>query len=100
MDLHANVSDSPYAKVAAGYGTFFLPGNHPDKSMWRKYLQSTADTRGHVRSKACVVGRSLAGIAGSNPAGGMDVCCQTQVSATGRSFIQRNPMDDSECYVL
>jgi hypothetical protein len=25
-------------------------------------------------SKACVCGRSLAGIAGSNPAGGMDVC--------------------------
>ena len=26
------------------------------------------------RSKARVYGRSLAGIAGSNPAGGMDVC--------------------------
>jgi len=26
-----------------------------------------------ARSKACVCGRSLAGIAGSNPAGGMDV---------------------------
>ena len=25
-------------------------------------------------SKACVCGRSLAGIASSNPAGGMDVC--------------------------
>jgi len=27
-----------------------------------------------ARSKACVCGRSLAGIAGSNLAGGMDVC--------------------------
>jgi hypothetical protein len=27
-----------------------------------------------VRSKASVCGRSLAGIAGSNPTGGMDVC--------------------------
>jgi hypothetical protein len=27
-----------------------------------------------VRSKAWVCGRSLAGIVGSNPAGGMDVC--------------------------
>ena len=26
------------------------------------------------RSKAMVCGRSLAGVAGSNPAGGMDVC--------------------------
>jgi hypothetical protein len=41
-------------------------------------------------SKAWVCSRSLAGIAGSNPAGGMDVClllsvvcCQVEVSATG-----------------
>ena len=27
-----------------------------------------------ARSKACVYGRSLAGSAGSNPAGGMDIC--------------------------
>jgi hypothetical protein len=27
-----------------------------------------------ARSKAWVCGRSLAGIAGSNPAGGLDVC--------------------------
>jgi hypothetical protein len=27
-----------------------------------------------VRSKAWVCGRSVAGIVGSNPAGGMDVC--------------------------
>jgi hypothetical protein len=46
------------------------------------------------RSKA-VCGRSFAGIAGSNPAGVMDVCffecCQVQVSATDRSLVQRNP---------
>ena len=39
-----------------------------------------------ARSEAWVCGRSLAGIVGSNPAGGMDVCvecCQVEVSATG-----------------
>jgi hypothetical protein len=43
-----------------------------------------------ARYKAWVCGRSLAGIAGSNPTGGMDVClvwvlrvCQVEVSATG-----------------
>jgi hypothetical protein len=51
------------------------------------------------RSKASVYGRSLAGIAGSNPAGGLDisvvsvVCCQVEVSATGRSPVQRSPTD-------
>jgi hypothetical protein len=40
-------------------------------------------------SKAWVCSRSLAGILGSNPAGGMDVslvsvvCCQAEVSALG-----------------
>ena len=37
------------------------------------------------RSKARVCGCSLAGITGSNPAGGMDVCvlcCQVETSAT------------------
>ena len=52
-----------------------------------------------MKSKARVCGRSLAGIAGWNPAGGMDVslvcvvCYQVQVSATGRSFVQRSPTD-------
>jgi hypothetical protein len=42
-----------------------------------------------ARSMAWVCGRSLPGIVGSNPAGGMDVCfvnvvcCQVEVSATG-----------------
>jgi hypothetical protein len=38
-----------------------------------------------ARSKAWVCDRSLAGIVGSNPAGGMVVCCQAEVSATDRS---------------
>ena len=29
-----------------------------------------------ARSEAWVCGRSLAGIVGSNPAGGVDVCCE------------------------
>jgi len=40
-------------------------------------------------SKASVCSRSLAGTAGLKPRGGMDVvnvvCCQVQVSSTGRS---------------
>ena len=50
-----------------------------------------------ARSKAWVCGRSLAVIAGSNPAGIMGVCllvnvvfCQVQVSASGRSLVQRS----------
>ena len=49
------------------------------------------------QSKACVCGRSLAGIAGLNSAGGMDVSlvnfvwCQAEVSVTGRPLVQRSP---------
>ena len=50
------------------------------------------------RSKEQVCGRSLAGIADSNPAEGMNVCVlcvlcvvQIEVSATGRSLVQRSP---------
>jgi hypothetical protein len=41
------------------------------------------------RSKACVCGRFLAGIIGSNPAGSIDMsvlsimCCQVDLSASG-----------------
>jgi hypothetical protein len=56
-----------------------------------------------ARSKAWACGRSLAGVTGSNPAGGMDVCLfvgvvcyQVEVSATGRSLVQRSP---TECGV-
>jgi hypothetical protein len=51
------------------------------------------------RSKAWVCGRSIAGISGLYPAGGMDVslvngvCCQAEVSATGRSLVQRSPTE-------
>jgi hypothetical protein len=50
-------------------------------------------------SKAWVYGRSLAGIAGSNPAGGRDmslasvVCCQVEIYATGRSLVRRSPTE-------
>ena len=51
-------------------------------------------------SNAMVYGRSLAGIAGSNTAGGHGclsvvniVCCQVEVSVTGRSLVQRCPTD-------
>ena len=47
--------------------------------------------------KAWVCGRSLAGIAGSNAAEGRGclsvvsvVCCQVEVSASGRSLVQRS----------
>jgi hypothetical protein len=59
-----------------------------------------------VRSKAWVCGRSLVGIAGSNPARGHGclslvsvVCCQVDVSVTCRSLVQRSPTECgvSEC---
>jgi hypothetical protein len=57
-------------------------------------------------TKMLVYGLSLAGILGWNPAGNMDalslvsvVCCQVEVSATGRSLVQRSPTEwcVSEC---
>ena len=39
-----------------------------------------------ARSKAWVCGRSLAGIVGSNPAGGMDVSLVSVVSCTGNGL--------------
>ena len=54
-------------------------------------------------SKARVCGGSLAGTEGSNPAGGslslVSVVRHVEVSATGRSFVQRSPIDwgVSEC---
>ena len=49
-----------------------------------------------ARSKAWVCGRSLARIAGSNPVGGLDVCCHVKGFMTGRSLFQRSP---NECDV-
>jgi hypothetical protein len=54
-----------------------------------------------TRTKVWVCGRSLAGIASSNPAGGMDVClsvvsvvcCQVEVSATSWSLVQKSTKD-------
>jgi len=47
-----------------------------------------------ARSKAWVCGRLLAGIAGSNPAGGMSLVsvefCQVEVSATAAHPLRRN----------
>ena len=59
-------------------------------------------------SKAWVCGRSLDGIAGSNPAWLMDVrllqltvCCQVEFSSSGWSFVQRSPIKSgvSDCYL-
>ena len=50
-----------------------------------------------ARSKAWVYGRSPAEIVGSNPTGGMGVCCvfcvccQVEVSAMGCLLVQRSP---------
>ena len=48
--------------------------------------------------------RLLAVIAGSNPAEGMAglsfvnvVCCQVEASATGRSLVQRSPIECEVC---
>ena len=53
-----------------------------------------------TRSKAWVCGSSLADTAGSKPAGDMYVlslvnvvCCQAEVSVSGRSLVQRSPTD-------
>ena len=53
-----------------------------------------------ARYKAWDCGLSLPGIAGSNPAGGIDVCLlwilcvvQVEVSASGRSLVQRSPTE-------
>jgi hypothetical protein len=50
-----------------------------------------------ARSKAWVCGRSPSEIVGSNPVGGMDVCCEcwvlSEVPATSRSLVQRSSTD-------
>jgi hypothetical protein len=58
-----------------------------------------------AQSKAWVCGGYLAGFAGSNPTGGVDVphlwvlCCQVEFSASGWSLVQRSPTEcgASEC---
>ena len=50
-----------------------------------------------ARFKAWVCGRSLAGTAGSNPAWGTGVvsvvCCQTEVSVSGGSLVQKSSIE-------
>jgi hypothetical protein len=52
-----------------------------------------------ARSKTWVGGRSIARIAGSNPAGGTNVCLlsvvcrRSQLSASGWSLVQGSPND-------
>ena len=52
-----------------------------------------------ARSKAWVCGRSLAGNAGSNPAGlwMSVVCCQVEAYASGRSLVRRSPTECGVC---
>jgi hypothetical protein len=44
------------------------------RKMFFSHLMYSGPISVAVRSKAWVCGRSLAGIVGANPAGGMDVC--------------------------
>jgi hypothetical protein len=64
-----------------------------------KYNLLTSPISVAARSKAWVYGLSFTGIAGANPAAGHGclsvvsvVCCQVEVSATGRSLVQRIPI--------
>jgi hypothetical protein len=63
----------------------------PDKFVTNQLAKLIPAT---ARSMSWVCGSLLAVTAGSNPAGGMDtyfeivVCCQAEVSATGRLFVQ------------
>jgi len=58
-----------------------------------------------ARSKSWVCGYSFAGIAGSSPAGGMDVCLscvsvvcyQAEVFATSQSLVQRSTTEWCVC---
>ena len=101
------------SKVTAHWATFSFPMAHtaivghgriieasPSHShtLHSIELPCTSD-QPEARSKAEVCGTSLAGIAGLNPSGGMDVClsvanvvsCQVEISAMDRSLDQRRP---------
>jgi hypothetical protein len=54
------------------------------------------DPSGRAVYRASAFGCSLVGSGGSNPAEGMVVCCQVQVSASGRFLVQRS---STECGV-
>ena len=75
-----------------------FPHQNPveDENINAIYMSSYGPVSVATRSKAWFCGRSLAGIAGSNPAEGMlsvvsVVCCQVEVSVTSRSLVQRSP---------
>ena len=48
-------------------------------------------------SKAWLCDRSLAGIVGSNTAGGMDVCCQTEKSLPRADYSSRGVLPSVKC---
>jgi len=60
-----------------------------------------------ARSKAWFCGRSIAGIAGSNPTGGHGclsavsvVCCQVEVTVEGRSIVQGVSQCDGKVSIM
>ena len=76
------------------------------RGWWEPFVTSAATTVNMSRSqwprglRRRSTARSPVEIVGSNPTGGMDglsvvsvVCCQVEVSATGRSLFQRSPTD-------
>jgi hypothetical protein len=70
----------------------------PNITFWMDFSPIAVTTR----SKAWVCGSLLAGISGSNLAGGMDdcrkcLCCPVEVSAWGWSFVQRGPTEGNVC---
>ena len=83
--------------ISGGEGSASTPLLH-----YRVLKKRRAPISAAARSKAWAYVRSLAGIAGSNPVGRMDVCvfvsvlyCHVEVSAMGRSLFKRSPTDCS-----
>jgi hypothetical protein len=73
--------------------------------LWSKFGHKNyehADPSGR-RSMEYICVQAVAGVVGSNPSRGMDVClvqylcCQVEVSATSRSLVQRSPTDCAVC---
>ena len=65
-----------------------------DNGPSKRHISTLTQIMMAARSKARVCGPSLAGVAGSNPTGGMNMCVfSVEVSASGWSFVQRRPTD-------
>ena len=85
--------DLPSGLLLSGFPTKTLYASRPHTcymlclSPWFDHPNDTGSNPVAEQSKASVCGRSLAGIAGSNPAGGMDVCL-LEAFVTGRSLVQ------------